>query len=93
MVESLSKNSLFIYCDVKLDIFPPGTILGITNGFGTIPGWLAPLMAASFTDDQVLFSIVESKQDCSKLGLQFQIEKNPASSLDGVNWHGTGCSV
>ena len=47
------KNSLFIYCDVKLDIFPPGTILGITNGFGTIPGWLAPLMAASFTDDQV----------------------------------------
>jgi hypothetical protein len=27
--------------------------LGITNGFGTIPGWLAPLMAASFTEEEV----------------------------------------
>jgi len=33
--------------------FYSGTILGITNGFGTIPGWLAPLMAASFTQAEV----------------------------------------
>ena len=34
-----------------LDIAPnySGTILGITNAFGTIPGWLAPLMAGAFT--------------------------------------------
>ena len=70
---------LFNNCVVKLIIFPTGTILGITNGFGTIPGWLAPLMAASFTDDQVLFSLIESTQGCSILGLQSQIRKNPAS--------------
>jgi hypothetical protein len=30
-----------------------GTILGITNAVGTIPGWLAPLMAGSFTSNGV----------------------------------------
>lgn len=30
-----------------------GTILGITNAFGTIPGWLAPLMAGAFTKHEV----------------------------------------
>merc|ERR1719400_1079098 len=28
-----------------------GTILGITNGFGNIPGWLAPLTAGAFTQN------------------------------------------
>ena len=30
-----------------------GTILGITNAFGTIPGWLAPLIAGAFTKEKV----------------------------------------
>ena len=30
-----------------------GTILGITNAFGTIPGWLAPLLAGAFTREKV----------------------------------------
>ncbi len=38
-----------------LDIAPnySGTILGITNAFGTIPGWLAPLIAGAFTREKV----------------------------------------
>ena len=34
-------------------IFNTGTILGITNGFGNIPGWLAPLTAGAFTQNSV----------------------------------------
>lgn len=36
-----------------LDIAPnyAGTILGITNGFGDLSGWLAPLTAGAFTKD------------------------------------------
>jgi hypothetical protein len=41
-----------VFLQLKSFLFP-GTILGITNGFGTIPGWLAPLMAASFTEEEV----------------------------------------
>ena len=39
-----------------LDIAPnySGTILGITNAFGAVPGWLAPLMAGAFTKDGVI---------------------------------------
>ena len=36
-----------------LSIFLLGTILGITNGFGNIPGWLAPLTAGAFTQGSV----------------------------------------
>ena len=38
-----------------LDIAPnfAGTILGITNAIGTIPGWLAPLLAGAFTKEKV----------------------------------------
>ena len=36
-----------------------GTILGITNGFGNIPGWLAPLTAGAFTQGSVdIFNIL-----------------------------------
>ena len=39
-----------------LDIAPnySGTILGITNAFGAVPGWLAPLMAGAFTKEGVI---------------------------------------
>ena len=42
-----------------LDIAPnySGTILGITNAFGTIPGWLAPLMAGAFTKEKVKYTL------------------------------------
>ena len=38
-----------------LDIAPnfSGTILGITNAIGAIPGWLAPLIAGGFTREKV----------------------------------------
>ena len=36
-------NPLDIACNYS------GTILGITNAVGTIPGWLAPLVAGAFT--------------------------------------------
>ena len=40
-----------------LDIAPnfSGTILGITNAIGAIPGWLAPLIAGGFTREKVWF--------------------------------------
>ena len=40
-----------------LDIAPnySGTILGITNAFGAVPGWLAPLMAGAFTREGGIF--------------------------------------
>ena len=34
-----------------------GTILGITNAFGTIPGWLAPLIAGALTRESVSYFI------------------------------------
>ena len=44
-----------------LDIAPnfSGTILGITNAIGAIPGWLAPLIAGGFTREKVWFFNVE----------------------------------
>ena len=46
-----------------LDIAPnfSGTILGITNAFGTIPGWLAPLIAGAFTREKVNFKQIVQK--------------------------------
>ena len=34
-----------------------GTILGITNAFGTIPGWLAPLIAGALTRESVSYFV------------------------------------
>ena len=35
-----------------------GTILGITNAFGTIPGWLAPLIAGALTQKSVSYIVL-----------------------------------
>ena len=35
-----------------------GTILGITNAFGTIPGWLAPLIAGALTRESVSYFVL-----------------------------------
>ena len=37
-----------------------GTILGITNAFGTIPGWLAPLIAGALTRESVSYFVFRS---------------------------------
>ena len=45
-------------------MFHSGTIVGITNGFGNIPGWLAPLTAGAFTQGSV---IIEQFKYCYHL--------------------------
>ena len=47
-------TSLEIVNSGRKILIPIGTILGITNGFGNIPGWLAPLTAGAFTQGSVI---------------------------------------
>ena len=44
-----------------------GTILGITNAFGTIPGWLAPLIAGALTRESVSYVVCIYKNWLSHL--------------------------